>query len=51
MAKKQEDRFVKHDNGEMAKATFPIVMSAIRSTDIPAFYYCCPIKFFEDIKI
>ena len=38
MAKKQEDRYVKHDNGEMAKATFPIVVSASRSTDIPAFY-------------
>ena len=38
MAKKQEDRYVKLDNGEMAKATFPIVVSASRSTDIPAFY-------------
>ena len=38
MAKKQEDRFVVLDNGEMAKATFPIVVSASRSTDIPAFY-------------
>ena len=38
MAKKQDDRYVKLDNGEMAKATFPIVVSASRSTDIPAFY-------------
>ena len=38
MAKKQEERYVKLDNGEMAKATFPIVVSASRSTDIPAFY-------------
>ena len=38
MAKKQEDRYVKLDNGEMAKATFPVVVSASRSTDIPAFY-------------
>lgn len=38
MAKKEEDRFVTLDNGEMAKATFPIVVSASRSTDIPAFY-------------
>lgn len=38
MAKKQEDRYVRLDNGEMAKATFPIVVSASRSTDIPAFY-------------
>ena len=38
MAKKQEDRYVKLDNGEMEKATFPIVVSASRSTDIPAFY-------------
>lgn len=26
------------DNGEMAKASFPVVVSASRSTDIPAFY-------------
>lgn len=38
MAKKQADRYVKLDNGEMAKATFPVVVSASRSTDIPAFY-------------
>ena len=38
MAKKQDDRYVKLDNGEMAKATFPVVVSASRSTDIPAFY-------------
>lgn len=38
MAKKQQDRFVTLDNGEMAKATFPVVVSASRSTDIPAFY-------------
>lgn len=38
MAKKQQDRYVKLDSGEMAKATFPVVVSASRSTDIPAFY-------------
>lgn len=38
MAKKQQDRYVELDNGEMAKATFPVVVSASRSTDIPAFY-------------
>lgn len=38
MAKKQQERYVKLDNGEMAKATFPVVVSASRSTDIPAFY-------------
>lgn len=38
MAKKQEDRFITLDNGGVAKATFPIVVSASRSTDIPAFY-------------
>lgn len=38
MAQKQPDKFVRLDNGEMAKATFPVVVSASRSTDIPAFY-------------
>ena len=38
MAKKQENRFINLDNGEIAKATFPVVVSASRSTDIPAFY-------------
>ncbi|MBD5311839.1 MAG: DUF1848 domain-containing protein [Bacteroides sp.] len=38
MAKKQDDIFIKLDNGEMAKAIFPVVVSASRSTDIPAFY-------------
>lgn len=38
MAKKQQDRFVTLDNGEVARATFPVVVSASRSTDIPAFY-------------
>ena len=37
MAKK-EDRYIILDNGIVAKATFPIVVSASRSTDIPAFY-------------
>jgi DNA repair photolyase len=37
MAQK-EDKMVRLDNGMMAKATFPIVVSASRSTDIPAFY-------------
>jgi DNA repair photolyase len=34
----KEDTMVKLDNGMMAKATFPVVVSASRSTDIPAFY-------------
>ncbi len=38
MAKKQEDRTIILDNGNVAKATFPVVVSASRSTDIPAFY-------------
>ncbi|MCH5226164.1 MAG: DUF1848 domain-containing protein, partial [Muribaculaceae bacterium] len=38
MTKKQEDRFVILENGEKAKASFPVVVSASRSTDIPAFY-------------
>lgn len=38
MPKKQEDRTIKLDNEEIAKATFPIVISVSRSTDIPAFY-------------
>lgn len=38
MNKKQEDRTIILDNGEITKATFPIVVSASRSTDIPAFY-------------
>lgn len=38
MTKKQEDRTIKLDNEEIAKATFPIVISVSRSTDIPAFY-------------
>lgn len=38
MAKKQEERYIRLDSGEMAKATFPVVVSASRSTDIPAFY-------------
>lgn len=38
MGKKQEGRTVVLDNGEVAKATFPVVVSASRSTDIPAFY-------------
>lgn len=38
MSKKQEDRFVILENGENAKASFPVVVSASRSTDIPAFY-------------
>lgn len=37
MAKK-EDKYITLDNGIVAKATFPIVVSASRSTDIPAFY-------------
>lgn len=38
MGKKQENRTIILDNGEVAKATFPVVVSASRSTDIPAFY-------------
>lgn len=38
MGKKQEDRTVVLGNGEITKATFPVVVSASRSTDIPAFY-------------
>lgn len=38
MTKKQENRTIILDNGEEAKATFPVVISASRSTDIPAFY-------------
>lgn len=38
MAKKQEKRYVTLDNGVAVKATFPVVVSASRSTDIPAFY-------------
>jgi hypothetical protein len=34
----KEERKVRLDNGMMAKATFPVVVSASRSTDIPAFY-------------
>lgn len=38
MNKKQDDRTIILNNGEIAKATFPVVVSASRSTDIPAFY-------------
>ncbi|MBR6483300.1 MAG: DUF1848 family protein, partial [Bacteroidaceae bacterium] len=38
MVKKQEDRTITLENGNVVKATFPIVVSASRSTDIPAFY-------------
>lgn len=38
MVKKKEDRTIMLDNGEVVKATFPVVVSASRSTDIPAFY-------------
>jgi DNA repair photolyase len=34
----KEETMVRLDNGMMAKATFPVVVSASRSTDIPAFY-------------
>lgn len=47
MNKKQEDRTIILDNGEIAKATFPVVVSASRSTDIPAFYADW---FFERLK-
>lgn len=38
MSKKQIDRYITLDSGELSKATFPIVVSASRSSDIPAFY-------------
>lgn len=38
MAKKQEERTIVLDDGRITKATFPVVVSASRSTDIPAFY-------------
>ena len=47
MSNKQEDRTVILDDGEIAKATFPVVVSASRSTDIPAFYADW---FFERLK-
>lgn len=47
MNKKQEDRTIILDNGESTKATFPVVISASRSTDIPAFYADW---FFERLK-
>lgn len=48
MVKKAEDRLIILDNGEEAKAAFPVVVSASRSTDIPAFYSDW---FFERLKI
>lgn len=38
MAKKYDDKTLILDNGSVARATFPVVISASRSTDIPAFY-------------
>jgi len=38
MAKQQKNETITRDNGEVVKATFPVVVSASRSTDIPAFY-------------
>lgn len=38
MTNKQENRTITLENGNVAKATFPVVVSASRSTDIPAFY-------------
>jgi len=38
MAKSQEKRRVILDSGEQANAAFPVIVSASRSTDIPAFY-------------
>ena len=38
MKVKKEDRFVILENGEKAKASFPVIVSASRATDIPAFY-------------
>lgn len=38
MAKKDEKRLITLDNGEKAEASFPVIVSASRSTDIPALY-------------
>ena len=38
MSTKPEDRTIILENGQTANATFPVVVSASRSTDIPAFY-------------
>ena len=38
MAIKSQDRYITLDDGTVVKATFPVVVSASRSTDIPAFY-------------
>ena len=47
MTKNTEKRTVKLDNGEEAPASFPVIVSASRSTDIPAFYSDW---FFERLK-
>lgn len=38
MATQEKKRQIVLDNGEQAPATFPVIVSASRSTDIPAFY-------------
>lgn len=40
MNKKQEDRTIILDNGEITKVTFPVVVSASRSTDIHLQKFC-----------
>ena len=47
MSTKQEDRTIRLDNGDFAQAVFPVVVSASRRTDIPAFYADW---FFERLK-
>ena len=37
MAQWRKD-YIQRENGEWAEAQFPIIVSASRSTDIPAFY-------------
>lgn len=38
MAKSEQKRTITLDDGEQANAMFPVIVSASRSTDIPAFY-------------
>lgn len=47
MAKRPEERAITLDSGEQALAAFPVIVSASRSTDIPAFYADW---FFERLK-
>lgn len=47
MATREEKRIINLDNGDQARAAFPLIVSASRSTDIPAFYADW---FFERLK-